>query len=126
MDDDNDTVYDDTDNCPLIANTDQADFDGDGLGDVCDPDRDNDGVVNGDDMCPNTAGAVVDGETGCSIAQYCPCEGAMGQTSWRNHGKFVSCTAKTAENFVAMGLITDAEKDAIVSAAAASSCGSKK
>ena len=34
------------DNCPLIPNTNQSDFDGDSLGDVCDPDMDGDGVAN--------------------------------------------------------------------------------
>lgn len=33
---DNDNFVDSLDNCPLIANNDQADFDGDGIGDVCD------------------------------------------------------------------------------------------
>ena len=32
--------------CPLISNSDQKDTDGDGLGDVCDPDADNDGLSN--------------------------------------------------------------------------------
>jgi len=36
-DTDGDTVNDGADNCPVDANTDQADVDNDGLGDVCDP-----------------------------------------------------------------------------------------
>jgi Tol biopolymer transport system component len=36
-DDDNDGVPDATDNCPLVPNPDQADADGDHIGDVCDP-----------------------------------------------------------------------------------------
>jgi hypothetical protein len=35
-DDDNDGVLDTADNCPLVANPNQADFDLDGIGDVCD------------------------------------------------------------------------------------------
>ncbi|MCP3867410.1 MAG: DUF11 domain-containing protein [Gammaproteobacteria bacterium] len=50
-----DAVYDDTDgdgylnpfdNCPGIANPDQADFLVDGMGDACDSDHDNDGIPN--------------------------------------------------------------------------------
>jgi hypothetical protein len=41
-DDDNDTILDEPDNCPLDSNLDQNDFDGDGTGDACDPDDDND------------------------------------------------------------------------------------
>lgn len=33
------------DNCPTVANVDQANLDGDALGDVCDPDQDGDGVT---------------------------------------------------------------------------------
>jgi hypothetical protein len=55
-DTDQDTVPDAIDNCPLIANTNQADADSDGIGDVC-------------DACAGTApGAAVDAN-GCSQSQ---------------------------------------------------------
>ncbi len=43
---DNDTIPNATDNCPTIPNTDQADLDEDGLGNVCDSDIDGDSLPN--------------------------------------------------------------------------------
>ncbi len=43
------------DNCPAVSNFDQRDVDHDGLGDLCDPDADNDGLPNGFDNCPYLA-----------------------------------------------------------------------
>ncbi len=45
-DSDDDQVRDFMDNCTLDPNTGQLDTNGDGFGNLCDPDIDNDGVVN--------------------------------------------------------------------------------
>ncbi|MEO1576412.1 MAG: thrombospondin type 3 repeat-containing protein, partial [Pseudomonadota bacterium] len=45
-DTDDDLVFDFLDNCTLVANADQRDTDGDGYGNACDPDLNNDGIVN--------------------------------------------------------------------------------
>jgi hypothetical protein len=119
-DDDNDGVLDADDNCPLDANPDQGDSDGDGAGNACDTDDDNDGVLDATDQCLSTAAGATVNPDGCSIADLCPCA-----NDWKNHGAYVSCVAHTAEDFVAAGLITDAEKDALVAEAAQSNCGKK-
>ena len=51
-DGDGDGLNDNIDNCPSIANEDQADNDSDGEGDACDSDDDNDGTNDEDDAFP--------------------------------------------------------------------------
>jgi len=56
-DTDGDGARDDVDNCVDVQNTDQADADGDSIGDACDNDRDGDDVVDDGDNCPKTSNA---------------------------------------------------------------------
>jgi len=123
-DTDGDGVDNDVDNCPGVANTNQDDFDGNGVGDSCDEDVDGDGVLNAGDLCPLTALAAVVSPTGCAITQLCPCTGPRGtSTAWKNHGAYVSCVAQATNEFVTLGLIALKEKGSQVSAAAQSKCG---
>lgn len=92
---------------------------------LVDEDPDGDAVPNSKDNCPLTPkGEIVDPLNGCSIAQLVPCNGPMGSAQkWPNHLKYVSEVSKATENFQRRGLITRAQKHAIVSEAAHSTCG---
>ena len=60
-DSDGDAVEDTTDNCPSLANADQANRDADAWGDACDLDIDGDALANSADGCPRAAGATTSG-----------------------------------------------------------------
>jgi hypothetical protein len=74
---DNDEIDNDDDNCPTTFNEDQIDSDDDGVGDVCDPnmeeddDKDDDGVPNNDDNCPYDENADQFDADGDGIGEAC-------------------------------------------------------
>lgn len=70
-DTDGDGIPDDVDNCPVTPNPDQADLDGDHIGDVCDPDRDGDGIVNEHDNCPDVSNPAQADSDGDGIGDAC-------------------------------------------------------
>jgi hypothetical protein len=89
-------------------------------------DADGDGIGDSLDLCPGTpAGAIVD-PNGCSIDQLAPCSGPASGGTWKNHGQYVSAVAQAAEAFLAQGLISEEQAEAIVSQAAQSNCGATK
>lgn len=85
---DADGILDADDNCPNIANANQADADGDGSGDACDlcpndankitggvcgcgvadTDTDGDGTPDCNDACPNDANKIAAGICGCGVS----------------------------------------------------------
>jgi Thrombospondin type 3 repeat len=68
---DGDGVADAGDNCPGVANPDQANTNGAGRGDACDPDDDNDRVLDEDDNCPAVANPGQENANGAGRGDAC-------------------------------------------------------
>jgi len=79
LDGDDDGVNDYQDNCPDVANADQADGDSDGVGDACDVvDTDGDGITDAMDNCPDISNADQangDGDSAGDVCDDCPTDG---------------------------------------------------
>jgi len=88
-------------------------------------DSDGDGVPDDLDLCPGTAaGSAVD-EHGCSIDQLVPCDGPITGGTWKNHGQYLGAFTTVADVFLAKGLITAEQWQALIQAAKHSDCGKR-
>jgi hypothetical protein len=117
-----DLIEDANDNCPNTANNDQANFDGDSEGDVCDADDDNDGVDDVNDANPNsntqatvTVGACNSGVANVVFPNGLTMMDRISAIVAKNRGDFKSQLSAITNEANALGLITGAEKGSIQS-----------
>lgn len=80
MDTDGDGVSDREDNCPNYSNSDQADMNSDGTGDIC-GDIDNDDIQDAFDLCP-----YVESGSYCNNCQENPGPDCCLQADWNDDG----------------------------------------
>jgi len=96
-DSDGDGIGDNCDNCPAISNAGQEDFDVDGVGNVCDPDRDGDLVPNEQDVFPDdpSEASDIDGDGVGDNGDNCPGSFNPGQEDLDGDGEGDVCDLDT-------------------------------
>jgi len=107
---DHDGVPDSRDNCPAVANPDQADADDDGVGDAC-------------DTCPGTPLGSVLTAAGCSVEQLCPCGGPTPDATWQSADQYLRCVAKATRSLRREGRLSRPQSLDILRKAAHAGCG---
>ncbi len=91
------------DNCPTTSNASQTDSDSDGLGNVCDPDDDNDTVLDASDNCslvPNPDQTNTDGDTYGDACDNCPAVSNPGQEDFEADGIGDACDHSDGDGFL--------------------------
>lgn len=119
-DSDGDTHPDGMDNCPDLANEDQMDHDGDGIGDACDDDFemipgdiDGDGTLNESDNCENIPNPGQEDSDGDGIGDACDTDISIQEPErWEGfHEEATSCALKPGAShptwawYLALGLL---------------------
>lgn len=89
------------------------------------PDADGDGVLDANEpcVCLGTAPGVPVTVRGCGIDQACPCAAPLGRARWTDHREYVACVTNAVLELKLAGIITSAQRGAILFAAAAGPCG---
>jgi len=91
FDNDGDGVDDLIDNCPLVANPEQENFDNDSLGDLCDSDDDGDSVSDSADYCQFDPNNDADEDEFCANEDNCPLDYNEDQKDVDNDGQGDVC-----------------------------------
>jgi hypothetical protein len=111
-----------------VTVTSPDDYDGDGSADPCDSDDDNDGLPDASDAFPRGSLLSTVSIAGCntSVPNHVLANGASFNdliaqcaANAKNHGDFVSCVTALTNEWKSVGLITGAQKGAIMGCASA-------